>query len=190
MGLISIPKCLLAGFQAHSVTVAPLSSFHPYPYPKLLHFMDFHSSSFWFLSNPAISACALLVLSWLLLLAPFSCSCLFVPSLGPLSLASVLVPSILLFLCLPLSFTPSLLSWPWLAYSILSLLWTLLDASGCILPCIYNKNLLLNHALKWLWPHSIHWQLYQRSPDHDGSMRDRTIPWMRLLAYTYLQTST
>lgn len=61
------------------------------------------------------------------------------------------------FFSLPLVLPVSLLSrpssvyWACLIY-FLSLLWTLLDASGCTLPCIYNQ-ILLNHTLEQAGPH-------------------------------------
>lgn len=85
--------------------------------------------------------------------------------LGPLSCPSPLVPfACTAFVVLSQSPLPPLLmdqsslltmSSPLL----LPLLWTLLDASSCALPHVYNKNLLLSHTLQWSCP-----QFIQKGP--------------------------
>jgi hypothetical protein len=65
-----------------------------------------------------------------------------------------------LCLSLSLSDTPPPLSWPYQicqpcsVYYFLSLLWIPLDASGCTLLHVYNKNLLLSNAFSSVTPWS------------------------------------
>lgn len=72
----------------------------------------------------------------------------------------------------------------------------LADASGCTSAHIYKRNLPLNHTLEWPCPRFLHWQLARplcrrdESSDHDGPMRDRTTPWLRLPSSAYFHRCT
>lgn len=107
----------------------------------------------WVLANttPALSGCLrswgthyyLALLAWSAFL-PLPLS-FFLFLLLSLSLYSVTAfPTLFLFLS-----RPDPLCWPCSVYYFLFLLCTLLDASGCSLPRIFNKYLPPNHSMEW-----------------------------------------
>lgn len=141
----------MASYRVHVFDILQGPSWHPHAsllfspcsYPKVLQFIGVPLPRFSFLQNTAILA---------------TCS------LGPAPFISAPPPPIscLHTLCLSLSLsdTPPPISRPYQicqpssVYYFLSLLWIHLDASGCTLLHVYNKNLLLSNAFSSVTPWS------------------------------------